>query len=65
MIVLYSFQKLSVTLREHEFTVSENKVPRKLSGPKMDERSWQFSMIHKTNFVIYVYHLLLLEGSEI
>jgi hypothetical protein len=46
-VVLYGCETLSVTLREeHRLRVFENRVPRKIFGPKRDQVTGEWSKLH-------------------
>jgi hypothetical protein len=46
-VVLYGCETWSLTLREkHRLKVSENRVPRRIFGPKMDEVTGELRKLH-------------------
>jgi hypothetical protein len=50
-VVLYGFETWSLTLRnEHKLRVFENRVLRKISGPKRDEETGEWRKLHNGEF---------------
>jgi hypothetical protein len=46
-VILYGYATWSVTLREeHRLRVFENRVLRRIFGPKRDELTWKWRKIH-------------------
>jgi hypothetical protein len=52
-VVLYGSENWSLTLREeHKLRVFENKVPRKIFGPKRDEVTGEWRKLHNEELMI-------------
>jgi hypothetical protein len=60
-VVLYGCETWSVTLREeHRLRVSENRVLRRIFGPKRDEVTRELRKLHNGNFIICTHHQISL-----
>jgi hypothetical protein len=47
LVVLYGCETLSYNLREeHRLRVFENRMPRRIFGPKRDEVTWEWRKLH-------------------
>jgi len=61
-VVLYGFETWSMTLRkEHRLRVFENRVLRKILGPKKVEVTGEWGRLHNGSIVICTTHQILFE----
>jgi len=64
-VVLYGCETWSLTLREeHRLSVFENRVLRRILGPKRDEVTWEWSKLHNEE-LNDLYSFLILFGYKI
>jgi hypothetical protein len=64
-LVSYGYETWSLTLREeHRLRVFENRVLRRIFGPKRDEVTGQWRNFHFGSFIICSHHQILLGRSN-
>jgi hypothetical protein len=64
-VVLYGCETWFLTLRaEHRFRVFENRVLRRIFGPKRDEEIGEWRKLHNGSFIICTHHQILLGRSN-
>jgi hypothetical protein len=64
-VILYGCETWSLTLREdHRLRVFENRVLRRIFGPKRDEVTGECRKLHNGSFIICTHHQILLGRSK-